>query len=87
MWKEWVDAYNGLKSNKDGGGDICTNLLANIICPTLIVHGDKDPIVSDEHPDFLEKNIINSRYFLNWPIPASFCLFLSFSHYNFKNTN
>ena len=23
----------------------------------------------------------------NGPIPASFCLFLSFSHYNFNNTN
>ena len=22
-----------------------------------------------------------------WPIPASFCLFSSFSHYNFNNTN
>ena len=58
LWKEWVDAYNGLKTSE---GDICKDLLPNIICPTLIVHGNKDAIVSDEHPEYLEKHIQNSR--------------------------
>ena len=30
---------------------------------------------------------ITSEVFLNGPIPASFCLFSFFSHYNFNNTN
>ena len=41
MWKEWVDAYNGLKSNKDGGGDICTNLLANTKAEAAKINPDE----------------------------------------------
>ena len=59
LWKEWVDAYYGLKKFD---GDICKQLLPNIVCPTLIVQGEKDTLVSDEHPDYLEKNIKNSRF-------------------------
>ena len=36
-------------------------LLTDIACPTLIIHGDKDPMVGDEHPQFLLKNIKNSK--------------------------
>ena len=42
------------------GGDICTGLLANIKCPTLILHGMKDPIVASFHPDYLTKIIPGS---------------------------
>ena len=36
-------------------------LLAQIKCPTLIIHGDKDPMVGDEHPHYLLQNIANSK--------------------------
>ena len=58
LWQEWTDAYNALQV---ANGDICSDLLPNIICPTLIIQGDKDGVVSSEHPEYLEKNIKNSR--------------------------
>ena len=58
LWQEWTDAYNALQV---ANGDICSDLLPNIICPTLIIQGDKDGVVSPEHPEYLEKNIKNSR--------------------------
>ena len=36
-------------------------LLADIKCPTLIIHGDKDPMVGDEHPQYLLDNIATSK--------------------------
>ena len=59
LWKEFIEASKEIFDNK--GGDICKTFLQNIQCPTLIVHGDKDAMVSDEHPEYLEKHIKNSR--------------------------
>ena len=43
-------------------GDICIGSLPNIKCPTLIVNGHKDPLVPQEHPQFLQKHIVGCRY-------------------------
>jgi len=59
LWKEFIEASKEIFDNN--GGDICKTFLQNIQCPTLIVHGDKDAMVSDEHPEYLEKHIKNSR--------------------------
>ena len=40
-----------------------------------------------ESPPITTKQILNVFFKKNGPYPASFCLFLSFSHYNFNNTN
>lgn len=42
-------------------GNICKDELKDIECPTLILHGGKDPLVPDFHPEFLNQNIQNSR--------------------------
>src|SRR6266487_92831 len=46
LWDRFVDAYCKID-------DICTADLAKIQCPTFILHGDKDPLVAKEHPDYL----------------------------------
>lgn len=61
MWSGWCDA---LKAIHEAGGNICKDLLQNIKCPTLIIHGDKDPMVLPEHPQYLLKHIKGSRYFI-----------------------
>jgi len=58
-WEDWVDCFKRFYCENDG--NICRELLTDIACPTLIIHGDKDPMVGDEHPQFLLKNIKNSK--------------------------
>ncbi|XP_045472739.1 valacyclovir hydrolase-like [Harmonia axyridis] len=43
------------------GGDIAATLLKYIECPTLILHGAKDPLVSPKHAQYLHENIKGSR--------------------------
>ncbi|CAH1973035.1 unnamed protein product [Acanthoscelides obtectus] len=54
MWYSWCDTLIEMARN---GGDICKNKLADIRCPTFILHGDKDPKVAPEHPGYLFSNI------------------------------
>ncbi|XP_073981058.1 valacyclovir hydrolase isoform X1 [Rhodnius prolixus] len=54
---EWYDRICQIQKE---GGDICKNDLAKIKAPTLIVHGDKDPVVPLEHAEFLKEKISNS---------------------------
>lgn len=58
LWNNWCDAMSEIYKN---GGNICKDLLVNITCPTLILHGDKDPMVAAEHPEYLAKHIKGSR--------------------------
>jgi valacyclovir hydrolase len=58
-WSDWVEAFVGTLA---AGGDICKGELSKITCPTLIVHGKKDPMVGMEHAEYLHRNIKNSEY-------------------------
>lgn len=65
IWSGWCDA---MKAIHESGGDICKSLLPRIKCPTLIIHGNKDAMVAEEHPQYLLKHISGSRcesYFPN----------------------
>ncbi|XP_028619091.1 valacyclovir hydrolase [Grammomys surdaster] len=59
---KWVDAINQFKHLPEG--NICRHLLPQIQCPTLIVHGEKDPLVPRFHADFLLKHVKGSRLHL-----------------------
>ncbi len=41
--------------------NLCRELLPEIRCPTLIVHGNKDAMVASEHPEMLNKRIRGSK--------------------------
>ena len=45
------------------GDDFCSRDLDKIICPTLILHGDKDEFISDTQIKYIEKNIKNSMVY------------------------
>lgn len=62
LWNDWCDTLKNIHEKK--GGDICKNKLQLIKCPTLILHGAKDPMIAKEHPLFLQKHIQNSRYLM-----------------------
>jgi len=59
LWGDFVDACQAIMV--DRSGDICKDLLNKITCPTLIIHGQKDALVAEEHPKFLKDNIPHSR--------------------------
>ncbi|XP_067910828.1 valacyclovir hydrolase [Heterodontus francisci] len=61
-WDAWIDGISEFEKGADG--NICQDLLPLIRCPTLIVHGEKDPMVPRYHPDYLHKHIKGSRLHL-----------------------
>lgn len=61
MWNDWCDAMQDIYKS---GGDICKNYVKDISSPTFVLHGDKDPMVLPEHPEYLLKNIKNIKYVL-----------------------
>uniref|UniRef100_UPI00398F5043 valacyclovir hydrolase isoform X2 n=1 Tax=Pristiophorus japonicus TaxID=55135 RepID=UPI00398F5043 len=61
-WAAWVDGISEFE--KGAAGNICQDLVPLIKCPTLIIHGEKDPMVPRYHPDYLHKHIRGSRLHL-----------------------
>lgn len=55
MWSAAIDAWAGIY--KAGNGDICMEQAKSITCPTLVLHGAKDPICLSKHPDWFKANI------------------------------
>jgi len=56
MWPQLIEFYCKYD-------DICKNDLKNIVCPTFILHGDLDPLVNEEHPQYLVENIKNAKLY------------------------
>lgn len=63
-WENWVDTFKLIY--KERNGDLCKNYLKNIIADTLILHGEKDPMLAKEHVPFLMTNIHNAKL-ITWP--------------------
>ena len=61
LWSEWIDSMIHLY--EEHNGDLCMELLHKIKAPTLILHGDKDPLVPPVHPKYLKDNITDSRVY------------------------
>ncbi|KAF7476349.1 valacyclovir hydrolase isoform X2 [Marmota monax] len=60
--EKWVDGIGQFKHLPDG--NICRHLLPLVQCPTLIVHGEKDPLVPRFHADFIHEQVKGSRLHL-----------------------
>ncbi|XP_058141164.1 valacyclovir hydrolase isoform X5 [Dasypus novemcinctus] len=58
--EKWVEGIMQFKHLPDG--NICRHLLPLIQCPTLIVHGEKDPLVPRFHADFIHEHVKGSRW-------------------------
>jgi len=55
MWGAAIDAWAGMYAANDG--DVCMAQARTIKCPTLVLHGAKDPICLREHPEWFAANI------------------------------
>ena len=62
MHSGWIDGISQYYT--DRGGDICVGAVKSLNCPTLVVHGQKDPLVPSFHPEFLHDNIRGSKLHL-----------------------
>ena len=58
-WSTWMDSMNDcLSKNK---GDMCTQQLPKVVCPTLIIHGAKDELTPAFHSVYLSNHVTGSR--------------------------
>lgn len=55
MWSSFCDAMKMIYEK--GGGDMCQEAAKNVKCPTLVLHGEKDPLVPQHHPQWMHDNI------------------------------
>ena len=62
LWCEWMDAFVGIHFDPNRKGDLCTKELTQVKCPSLVVHGGRDPVRPKFHADFLSKQLPNCRY-------------------------
>lgn len=62
MWEQWVDTLLALHQEKDG--DLCRAELKRITCPSLVIHGKKDPVAPVSHAHYLAQEIPNARLHL-----------------------
>ncbi|XP_054156809.1 valacyclovir hydrolase-like [Oppia nitens] len=60
LFLNYVKLYNKSIVNYS---DFCTNDIKQIRQPTLILHGDRDPVMGIEHPFYLINNIIDSKLY------------------------
>lgn len=60
LWSHYCDAVGDLYR---AGGEICRERLGQIRCPTLILHGDQDPLVPAFHPQVFREGIAGSQYY------------------------
>jgi valacyclovir hydrolase len=58
LWDRYVAGQEALF---DAGGDLYAGLLDKVICPTLVLHGAKDPLIPGLHPDVIHRGITGSR--------------------------
>ena len=58
MWSSACDGWGEIL--REGGGDICQKEARALLCPTLVLGGEKDPIVPTFHPHWFADNIPGS---------------------------
>ncbi|XP_014666243.1 PREDICTED: valacyclovir hydrolase-like isoform X3 [Priapulus caudatus] len=62
LWSADLDYFWGVLDSR--GGDICKTEMTKVRCPTLIIHGQKDAMVGQEHADYLHSHINGSKLVL-----------------------
>lgn len=63
-WEKWVDTFKLIYKERDG--DLCKEFLEKIQAETLILHGEKDPMLAKVHVPYLMANLKNPKL-ITWP--------------------
>ncbi|EDV94652.1 valacyclovir hydrolase [Drosophila grimshawi] len=60
LWSEWVDTFCAF--HKQRAGDLCRAEVEQIVAPTFILHGKKDPMIAAEHIPWLRQKLAKVTY-------------------------
>ena len=63
LWGDWVDSVVRLGRERENAS-VCLEELPDVKCPTLVLHGRKDPVCPLFHAEFLHRQIKQSELFL-----------------------
>ena len=58
LWSGWIDSLTRIYKEREG--NLCQEFLPKITCPTLLIHGEKDPLVPSFHAQYIHKNLKGS---------------------------
>ncbi|HTC83974.1 MAG TPA: alpha/beta hydrolase, partial [Rhizomicrobium sp.] len=58
LWERYVDGQEALFQ---AGGNLYRERLSQVRCPTLVLHGARDPLVPALHPEAIHRGIAGSR--------------------------
>eukprot|EP00164_Ancoracysta_twista_P009595 GFYU01014256.1.p1 GENE.GFYU01014256.1~~GFYU01014256.1.p1 ORF type:complete len:321 (+),score=48.65 GFYU01014256.1:45-1007(+) len=61
MWTDWNDCFERFLSERSG--DVCMKECADVKCPTLLLHGAKDPLCPAIQPKYFREHIHNLEYY------------------------
>jgi valacyclovir hydrolase len=61
LWDRYV---TGLEDIYAQGGELYRSRLPEILCPTLVLHGEKDPLVPTSHAEIIHRGIPHSELHL-----------------------
>lgn len=60
LWSDWMDGIKKLYTAREDAS-LCLEDLANIKCPMLVLHGEKDPICPQFHAEFLRDHVTGAE--------------------------
>uniref|UniRef100_A0A1B6ENE9 AB hydrolase-1 domain-containing protein n=1 Tax=Cuerna arida TaxID=1464854 RepID=A0A1B6ENE9_9HEMI len=62
LWTSYCQYFVNLLSSSNG--EVCQRFLPQVLCPTLVLHGELDPLVPVYHGKFVADNISNAKFHL-----------------------
>ncbi|XP_046680880.1 valacyclovir hydrolase isoform X2 [Homalodisca vitripennis] len=62
LWSNYCQYFINLLSSQNG--EVCQRFLPQVLCPTLVLHGELDPLVPVYHGKFVADNIPNAKFHL-----------------------
>ena len=64
LWSAWVRGLTRLADER--GEDIYQDNLAKVECPTLLMHGSRDPMITVHHAEFIKKHLRGPTVYLDF---------------------
>lgn len=59
LWTSYCEYFEQVLRSKDG--EVCRRFLPKVKCPTLVMHGQLDPVVPVHHGHFVADNILGAE--------------------------
>jgi valacyclovir hydrolase len=61
LWNSYCDGMHHLHLR---GGEICGDRLREVRCPTLVIHGEQDPLISEDRARAFQNGITGAEFHL-----------------------